>query len=181
MPGAQNNILDLVRDFAAPVPYVFALWSRPEFVSAWWGPVGHRLTVCEIDFRPGGHWRFNMEEKGMPHWIRGVYHEILPGKRLSFSYHFDEFDVHSVVSVRFEPDGAGTRMHFRQTGFPSGDGRDGHERGWNSTFDILQKMLFAVHGIGSVLPDLPEARMSGVARDLAEARCRHDEEIEGRR
>jgi hypothetical protein len=34
MPGAQNNILDLVRDLAAPEPYVFALWSWPKTASS---------------------------------------------------------------------------------------------------------------------------------------------------
>jgi uncharacterized protein YndB with AHSA1/START domain len=174
--AASANLLAMERHFAAPPPFVFALWSQPSLVAAWWGPADHHLTACEIDFRPGGRWRFNMARDGADHWIHGVYHEIAPDDRLVFSYHFDEFDVHSVVSVRLAAEGDGTRLTFLQTGFPDHGHRDGHGGGWTSTFDILQDLLLKLHGVGSVYPALPARQVTGVAADLAEARRRHDEE-----
>jgi uncharacterized protein YndB with AHSA1/START domain len=175
------NLLALDHHFSAPPSFVFTLWSNPALVSAWWGPEHHHLTTCEIDFRPGGNWRFNMERDGQPHWIYGTYHEIVLDQRLLFSSHFPEFNVHSVISVRFEPDATGTRMHFLQTGFPDAEQQAGHRGGWMSSFSILEDLLLKLHGIGSVYPTLPPTKVSGVAQDLAEARRRHDAEVSAAR
>lgn len=172
----RPNLLALEHHFSAPPAFVFSLWSNPALVSAWWGPEGHHLTTCEIDLRPGGTWRFNMERDGQAHWIHGTYHEIVPDHLILFSSHFPEFNVHSVISVRFKPDGTGTRMQFLQTGFPDEEQSIGHRGGWLSSFSILEDLLLKLHGIGSVYPTLPPAKISGVAQDLAEARRRHDAE-----
>lgn len=168
------NVLTLDRHFDASPAFLFTLWSNPSLLAAWWGPEGHHLTTCEVDLRPGGAWRFNMERDGQPHWIHGTYHEIVPGKRLTFSSHFNEFGVHSVISTRFQPDGQGTRMHFLQTGFPDEENWRGHTTGWTQTFAILQDLLLRLNGIGTVYPTLPPAKLSTVAEDFAEARRRHD-------
>lgn len=168
------NLLSLDRHFAAAPGFVFALWSHPSLVSAWWGPEGHHLTTCEIDFRPGGNWRFDMTRDGESHRIHGTYHQIVPQERLMFSYRFPEFGVQSIVSLRFTAEGQGTRMQFLQTGFPNEEHLTGHKGGWTSTLAILEDLLLRLNGIGSVYPSLPPARLSGVAEDLAEARRRHD-------
>ncbi len=171
-----DNVLRIARDFPAPPAFVFALWSEPELLRTWWGPEGCRLHTCEIDFRVGGRWRFNMIGE-TSHWTHGTYHEIVPAERLVFSYDFDDLGVHSVVSVRFAPAGAdGTRMAFCQTGFPDANEREGHNGGWNSTFHILGEALLRLHGMGSVWPDLPEKKKDGVARDLEAARQGLDQE-----
>ena len=168
------NLLALERKLDATPAFAFALWSDPRLVSAWWGPEGHHLTTCEIDFRPGGNWRFNMEKGGQPHWIHGTYHEIVPDRRLLFSYRFPEFAVQSVISLRFAAEGQGTRLRFLQTGFPDAEEQAGHRGGWLSSFAILEDLLLRLNGIGTVYPTLPPAKISGVAEDLAEARRRHD-------
>jgi uncharacterized protein YndB with AHSA1/START domain len=170
------NLLALDRHFTATPGFTFALWSDPRFVSAWWGPEGHHLTSCEIDFRPGGNWRFNMERDGQAHWAHGTYHEIVPDQRLLFSYRFPEFAVQSIVSLTFTHEGQGTRMRFLQTGFPNEENYIGHKDGWTSTLSILEDLLLRLNGIGSVYPSLPAAKLSGLAQDLAEARRRHDAE-----
>jgi uncharacterized protein YndB with AHSA1/START domain len=173
----HQNHLALDRHFAATPAFVFSLWSHPSLLSAWWGPDHHHLTTCEIDFRPGGNWRFNMERDGSAHWALGTYHEIVPDQRLLFSYRFPEFAVQSIVSLRFAPDRQGTRLHFLQTGFPNAEHHAGHKTGWTSTLSILEDLLLRLNGIGSVYPTLPPAKLSGVAQDLADARLRHDAEI----
>ncbi len=170
----QPNLLALDHRFAARPAFVFGLWSHPSLVSAWWGPEGHHLATCEIDFRPGGNWRFNLERDGVPHWAHGTYHQIVPEEYLMFSYRFPEHGVQSIVSLRFTPEGDGTRLAFLQTGFPNEEESRGHRAGWSSTLSILADLVLKLHGIGSVYPTLPPAKISGVAQDLAEARRRHD-------
>jgi uncharacterized protein YndB with AHSA1/START domain len=171
------SLLTLDRHLAASPAFAFALWSDPRLVSAWWGPEGHHLTTCEIDFRPGGNWRFNMAKGGQPHWIHGTYHQIIPDERLMFSYRFPEFAVQSIISLTFTAEGQGTRLRFLQTGFPNAENHEGHKGGWISSFAILEDLLLKLHGIGTVYPTLPPAKISGVAQDLAEARRRHDAEL----
>ena len=170
------NLLSIDRSFDASPALVFALWTQPALLPAWWGPEGHHLTTCEVDLRPGGNWRFNMERDGQPHWIHGTYHEIIPDQRLTFSSHFPEFGVNSVITVRVSAQGQGTRMQFLQTGFPDQHHFLGHRDGWTSTLNILQDLLLRLNGIGTVYPTLPPARISGLAQDLAAARQRHDAE-----
>jgi uncharacterized protein YndB with AHSA1/START domain len=169
------NLLALDRRFDATPAFTYALWSNPALLATWWGPEGHHLTTCEVDLRPGGTWRFNMERDGEPHWIHGTYHEVVPNQRLMFSYRFPEFAVQSIVSLTFAPEGQGTRMHFLQTGFPDAENWRGHQSGWLSSFSILEDLLLRLNGIGTVYPTIPPAKISGVAQDLAEARRRHDE------
>lgn len=178
---SHPNLLALERHFDASPAFVYGLWTHPALLAGWWGPEGHHLTTCEVDLCPGGNWRFNMERDGQPHWIHGTYHEIIPDQRLVFSSHFPEFDVHSVISVRLKAEAQGTRMRFLQTGFPDAEQQAGHQGGWLSSFAILEDLLLRLHGIGSVYPALPPAKVSGVAQDLAEARRRHDADVADRR
>ena len=141
------NLLALDRQFDASPAFVFASWTHPARLSARLGPEGHHLATCEVDLRPGGAWRFNMERDGQPHWIHGTYHEIVPDQRLVFSSHFAEFDVHSVISVRLTLEGRGTRMRFLQTEVPDAEDRRGQQSGWLSRFAILKALLLRLHGI----------------------------------
>lgn len=171
------NLLALDRHFAAAPAFVFSLWSHPALVSAWWGPDAFHLRSCEIDFRPGGNWRFHMVSPQREHWIGGTYHQIAPEERLMFSYRFPEFGVQSIVSLAFAAEGQGTRLRFLQTGFPNEDHFTGHKGGWTATLSILEDLILKLNGIGSVYPTLPPAKVSSVAEDLMEARRRHDEDM----
>ncbi len=175
---APGQVLRIDRIMPAPRPFVFALWRKPSLLAPWWGPEGHRLKTCEIDFRPGGAWRFNMVKGDDSHWTHGVYHEIRAPERLVFSYRFDAFDVRSTVSIDFTDEDDRTGLHFVQTGFPNAEHVEGHGWGWGSTFRLLEDALLRLHGIGSVWPDLPPAKENGVARDLEAARQRFEEERE---
>lgn len=77
------HIIRLARVFDAPRADIFEAWTRPEHVRCWWDAAGEPLTVCEIDLRPGGAFRF--VSKGHPDMaFTGTYHEIAPPERLVF-------------------------------------------------------------------------------------------------
>src|SRR5713226_10757162 len=90
-PAEINVVVDrdahaimLTRTFAAPREQVFEAWTRPEHVACWWDPAGARLTVCEIDLRPGGAFRFvNRGSPDIPPF-GGTYREIAPPEQLVF-------------------------------------------------------------------------------------------------
>jgi len=44
----------------APRDLVLRMWSNPALISKWWGPFGFTTTTHEMNFEPGGTWRFTM-------------------------------------------------------------------------------------------------------------------------
>ncbi len=167
------NSLRMERHFAAPPHLVFGVWTRPELVEVWFGSShGFRAQDCTIDLRPGGTWRLRNIKGDVTEHVTGVYHETVPGRRLSYTYHYEGTAFHSVISVEFHEAEGGTRIQFLQTGFPDRTSRDEHDFGWTFVFRMMQDALLAAHGIGSVWPAIPDKRMDGVARDLELARER---------
>jgi uncharacterized protein YndB with AHSA1/START domain len=76
-------MIRLTRIFAAPRSEIFEAWTQPEHVTCWWDAAGEPLTVCEIDLRPGGAFKF--VTKGHPDMpFAGTYQEIAPPERLVF-------------------------------------------------------------------------------------------------
>src|SRR5580704_7333728 len=72
----------MTRIFDAPRQLVFEAMTRPGHVKRWWGPRWTTCTVCEIDFRVGGTWRYVLRTNdGKEAIFTGVYHEIVPPER----------------------------------------------------------------------------------------------------
>lgn len=44
----------------APRSLVYAAWTDPDQIQAWFGPEGFAIETKEIDLKPGGVWRFDM-------------------------------------------------------------------------------------------------------------------------
>src|ERR1700744_680060 len=78
-----THTIRFVRNFDAPAALLFEAWTRPEHLSCWWDAAGGKLSVCEIDLRPGGSFRFvSPGRPDMP--FAGVYLEISPPHLLVF-------------------------------------------------------------------------------------------------
>jgi uncharacterized protein YndB with AHSA1/START domain len=76
----------MTRTFDAPRSIVFKAWTTAEDVAHWWDPSGAPLSVCEIDLRPGGAFRWvNRGPNGPGHPFAGTYREIAAPERLVFS------------------------------------------------------------------------------------------------
>lgn len=83
------------RTYRAAIQDVWDLWTTKEGFESWWGPVGFRVEVREIDARVGGALRYDMiadspetiaamKEMGQPtsHRTRASFAELLPRERL---------------------------------------------------------------------------------------------------
>ncbi|WP_240041271.1 SRPBCC domain-containing protein [Paenibacillus ginsengarvi] len=90
--------LVLERVFDAPRSLVFQAFSKAEHLKHWWGPRGWTLTVCNIDFRPGGVWHYCMkcmDENqgdffGFESWGKAVYEEIVQGEKIVYVDFFSD-------------------------------------------------------------------------------------------
>jgi uncharacterized protein YndB with AHSA1/START domain len=146
MNAGQNTTLRIERTIRAPVEDVFEAWTVPEQLAAWWGPEGATIPDYSMDVRPGGRWRTVMKlPDGNTPEVGGVYRTIEKNKRLVFTWAWKQADGsrghETEVTVTFEPVPGGTRLVLLQQIFQDQPARDNHGKGWESSFDSLQKWL----------------------------------------
>ena len=84
--------ITMTRIFDAPRELVFEALTDPEMLKQWFsGPPGWSLVVCEIDLRVGGHYRYVWHcVDGSVLSMRGVYTEVVAGKRIVSTELFDD-------------------------------------------------------------------------------------------
>ncbi|MEX0784432.1 MAG: SRPBCC family protein [Dehalococcoidia bacterium] len=155
MPQIRNNSLSItlpsdleiagVREFDAPRELVFEAHSKPEHLRNWWGI--NSLSVCEVDFRPGGAWRFvERNEEGEEFGFHGEYREIVPPEKLVYTFEYEGLPGHvSVETLTFE-ERDGRTILTSLTAFDSKEDRDGMiesgmEEGANIGYNRLDAYL----------------------------------------
>lgn len=135
------------RTFDAPRDLVWEVVTTPENVRQWWGLRTSTMTVCEIDFRPGGAWRYVVREPdGNEFAFSGVYREIEPPERVVATEGWEAMPGHEYVTTTTleEHDGKTTLTAHLQ--YQSKADRDGHlgsgmEWGMRQTHDRLAELL----------------------------------------
>lgn len=144
----SDREITMTRLFDAPRRLLFEAMTKPEHVSRWWGRLDDRysVTVCEIDLRPGGAWRFVGQGPRGEFAFHGVYREIAAPDRLVFTEIYDPFpDAQSVVTSTFTEEKGKTRLTVTAR-YPSVDVRDaviksGMERGAGISYDRLEDVV----------------------------------------
>jgi uncharacterized protein YndB with AHSA1/START domain len=144
----SDQEIRMTRLFDAPRHLVFEAMTKPEHVRRWWGCLGtgYSVPVCEIDFRPGGRWRFvNRHPKGEAAF-HGEYQEIAPPSRVVFTEVFEEFpDTVSVVTAELSDENGKTRL-TATVRYPSKEVRDivmasGMSTGAGISYDRLEDLV----------------------------------------
>jgi uncharacterized protein YndB with AHSA1/START domain/pimeloyl-ACP methyl ester carboxylesterase len=145
MPSDREIVV--TRVFNAPRRLVFEAWTTPERLAQWWGPRSLTLTVCEIDLRAGGAWRFVVRApNGEEYGFKGVYREIVPYERLVYTDSFDGVPDHeALVKLTFDEHDGRTTLTMASL-YESVEYRDGHlasgmEQGMTETLDRLAEHL----------------------------------------
>jgi uncharacterized protein YndB with AHSA1/START domain len=124
-PNEQVGVMDgqnvgereivISRFIEAPRELVFEAYLDPEHLIHWWGPNGFRLTIHEIDVRPGGVWRYTMHgPDGRDYPNKMVYLKIVRPELIVMDHSGDEGEpVSHVMTNSFEVEGKGTRVTLR--------------------------------------------------------------------
>jgi uncharacterized protein YndB with AHSA1/START domain len=110
----------------------------------WWGVAGHERTpIAETDLRVGGRFRVQFwTSDGAHQSVSGVYRQIVPTKRLVFSWAWQSTpERESQVTLDLEPDAGGTLMTLTHEQFFNEMARDDHRGGWNRALDNLEKVF----------------------------------------
>ncbi|SMC95777.1 SRPBCC family protein [Kibdelosporangium aridum] len=137
--------LTITRVFDAPRELVFELWTRPEHMAGWYGPIGLTtpLSSISMDVRPGGTWRATMvnDADGTEYPQGGTYQEVVAPERLVFTWgEPDDPARQALVTVMLAEAGGKTTMTFLITNLPD-DLRESVNEGWTSAFESLANYL----------------------------------------
>jgi uncharacterized protein YndB with AHSA1/START domain len=120
-PSVRHASFSIERFYAAAPARVFAAWSNPDSKRRWYF-CDERWVLTEhtFDFRVGGRERLKVNPPGGPvHAFDGLYQDIIPERRIIFSY-----DMHighrrisvSLATVAIEPERDGARLVFTEQG-----------------------------------------------------------------
>lgn len=139
--------LTLTRVLDAPRELVFRMWTDPQHVAKWWGPMGFTNPVCEMDVRPGGALRIVMRAPdGTDYPMIGTYREVRAPERLVFAFSAVDADgnplLDGVTIVTFADRGGKTELtvETRAVGLVPLAARmlEGMDAGWRQTLDRLE-------------------------------------------
>jgi uncharacterized protein YndB with AHSA1/START domain len=149
-PEADRAVV-IERIYEAPARLLFEAWSKPEHLMKWFGPVGWPLTLCEVDFRVGGRWRFAMTgSSGIQNTpFGGKYLEIVPNRKIVFDNTFEAPGAETMVmTVTFEERGGKTKLThhtlFGSIAMKAAHVGAGFVAGTNSGLDQLADVLAAM-------------------------------------
>jgi uncharacterized protein YndB with AHSA1/START domain len=146
----------ITRNFDAPSHLVYRAFTTPELVKRWWNAQRGEVTVCEIDLRVGGKWRYVMvTEDGFEVGFHGEYREITPNERIVSTEIFEglpegvsEEDGGTVNTATFtENDGRTTLTILVQaTNRVSRDAiiESGMEAGLQDAMDLLEEVAVSL-------------------------------------
>jgi uncharacterized protein YndB with AHSA1/START domain len=147
LSGAVDRHLLFTRIYEARPSEVFPMWTHGEHLEKWWGPDGFKLTIDEIDVRPGGTWRFTMHgPDGTDYPTTITYREVSPCERLVYDHGEIGSPGHFTSTVMFEEMAGKTVLSMRLS-FADADSRDlvvekyHAEEGGHQTLDRLGTLL----------------------------------------
>ena len=152
---ADDQIL-ITREFDAPKHLVFKAFTTPELVKRWWNAGRGEMTICEIDLKVGGRWRYVMvTSDGFEVGFHGEYREIVPDERIVTTEIYEglpdgvsEEEGGTVNTASFsEADGRTTMTILVQAA--SKASRDaiidsGMEAGMQDAFDLLEQVAVSL-------------------------------------
>jgi uncharacterized protein YndB with AHSA1/START domain len=136
------------RTYDAPPKQVFDAWADQAAKSKWFGPPEKPPGSYSLDFREGGreHLAMQTSDDGPTYSFDAVYQDIVPGRRIVYTYdmHRDEDRISvSVAAVEIEAHEQGTRLTLTEQGvFLDGlDSPAEREHGTNVLMDTLGAFL----------------------------------------
>ena len=142
---AARPSLTLKRRLNARPEKVYAAWTDPQKIAAWFGPsqVVSGSVQADIDASAGGRYRVSFDtEDGQHHQVGGVYREVVPNQRLVFSWAWHSTPERELlVTVSLRADGDGTLLTLMHEQLFDTAARDGHQHGWSGSLDKLEKFI----------------------------------------
>lgn len=126
----------------APPDQVFRALTDPDEILQWWHIPDHYQTrEATLDVRVGGRYRLaGTNAGGQSFEVDGEFRVVDPPHHLSYTWNpsWDDGAHGSIVDIRLESQGAGTRIVMRHTAFTTQSARDEHSQGWPGVLNALR-------------------------------------------
>lgn len=144
----SERVLVITRTFAAPRRIVFDALTKPENVRLWYGCETMTMTVCEIDLRVGGHWRYVVRmPDGSEHGFSGEYREVVRPERIVSTENYEPLGPgHEMVATLTLEEHDGRTMLRNRLEYLTQADRDGHlgagmETGMRAAYERLVALV----------------------------------------
>ena len=144
----------ITREFDAPRHLVYEAFTNPELVRRWWHAKRGEMTVCEIDLRVGGKWRYVMIATGFGEvGFHGEYREIVPNERIVSTEAYEgipDADANAAVNTVTLTDLGDERTRLEiLVEHVTKEGRDMHiesgmEDGLQDALDLLEEVAVSL-------------------------------------
>lgn len=141
MPSRQFLILK--RHFDVSPANVYRAWSDPSQLRNWWGPdEDDKNILVDTDVRVGGVYHIvTKAANGDRYNFTGEYREVVPDKKLSFTWNTGVEEEGSIVTAEVEDNGAGTTLTVTHEGLSNADEREGCEHSWQGALQKLRRFV----------------------------------------
>jgi len=144
----QHGTFTITREYPTALSKVFAAFSDPKAKRRWFvDSDGFKTESYEMDFREGGFERARgFAPDGSAYTNDTLYHDIVPGKRIVFSYVMTWKGMRisaSLTSIEFAASGAGTKLTYTEHDifFEGGDGLAMRQQGCAHLLETLATEL----------------------------------------
>ena len=140
---AAKPSLTIKKRIKAAPEKVYAAWTDPEKLMQWFGPDDGKVVSATTDVRVGGRYHVAFHTlDGESHDVGGVYDEVVPNEKLSFSWAWRTMpERESHLTLIFKRDGEGTLLTLLHEQFFDEPARDRHYEGWSGALDKLDRLL----------------------------------------
>ena len=140
----ERPSLSIVRKLDAAPGKVWRAITEPEMLKRWMAPSDDfKIPVAEAELRVGGRYHFIMNAPdGQVHDVSGVYREIVPNKKLVYTWAWKSTpERESVVTIELRAAGGGTELTLKHQQFADAEARDRHQQGWMGCLARLEKAV----------------------------------------
>jgi uncharacterized protein YndB with AHSA1/START domain len=141
---AKVTTLQLRRTIPASREAVFHAWTDPDVFRQWFGPRGGATVQADMDVRPGGNYRIDMEYSMGTSSVFGEYLEVKAPERLVYTFCWDGLPLaipETQVTVEFLDRGPATEVVITHERQPSRSVSEFHEWGWDGSLARLAELF----------------------------------------
>ncbi|WP_182914471.1 SRPBCC domain-containing protein [Paenibacillus sp. 1011MAR3C5] len=132
-------LLKLHHVYNASIDRVFQAWTKKEQLEQWWGLTDFTTTVEQMDVTVGGSYIFHMEApNGSIHTLAGHYVEIVPNKKLSFTWKWVNEGAsaeETLVTIGFVEKGGKTELIITHSKFSTMQAAKRHNNNWTHALE----------------------------------------------
>ena len=161
-PANEERTISGTRVIDAPRDLVWLMFERPEHIAKWWGPNGFTNTIHEMNFRPGGDWRFTMHgPDGRDYKNHDRFREIVKPEKIVLDH---ISTPHFQMTITLEDLGGRTRVRWVGL-FDTVEERDHTVKVFNA-LEGLKENLQKLEAYVSRKADLVVDRLFDAPRDV---------------